>query len=144
MLITGASSGIGAATARLFAQKGYYVVMAARRLERLEALAQEIKAAGGQALAVAADMQKPEDIGALVRTALDAYGQIDVLFNNAGFGRLNWLDNLQPQSDIEAQIDVNILGVIQLTRAVLPHMIARRQGQIINMASVAGFVATPT
>ena len=144
ILITGASSGIGAATARLFAQKGYYVVLAARRFDRLEALAQEIKAAGGQALAVRTDVQKLEDIGALARSALDAYGQIDVLFNNAGFGRLDWLDNLQPQSDIEAQIDTNTLGVIQLTRAVLPHMIARRQGQIINMASAAGFVATPT
>lgn len=144
ILITGASSGIGAATARLFAQKGYSVILTARRTERLKALAQEIQFAGGQALPVTADMWSLEDIDNLVYTALDTYGQIDVLFNNAGFGRLDWLDNLQPKSDIEAQIDVNLLGVIQLTRAVLPHMIARRQGNIINMASVAGFVATPT
>lgn len=144
IVISGASSGIGAATARLFGKEGYRVVLAARRLERLESLADEIRSDGGQALAVATDITKLEDIRTLVETSLDHYGQIDVLFNNAGFGRLDWLENLDPLKDIEALIRVNLLGVIQLTRAVLPHMIERRTGHIINMASLAGLVATPT
>jgi short-subunit dehydrogenase len=144
ILITGASSGIGEATARLFSREGYAVALAARRVERLEALAQEIVAGGGQALPVATDMSKLSDIESLTRKTLAAFGQIDVLFNNAGFGRLDWLENLDPLKDVEAQLRVNLLGVIQLTQAVLPHMIARRGGQIINMASIASLVATPT
>ena len=144
ILITGASSGIGAATARLFARNDYRVVLAARRLERLQTLADEIRAAGGQALPIAADMQQHEQIEALAQAALEAFGQIDILFNNAGFGRLNWLENLQPQADIEALIQVNVTGVIEMARAVLPHMIARRRGHIINMASMAALIATPT
>jgi NADP-dependent 3-hydroxy acid dehydrogenase YdfG len=144
IVISGASSGIGAATARLFGKEGYRVVLAARRLERLESLADEIRSDGGQALPVATDITKLEDIRTLVETSLNHYGKIDVLFNNAGFGRLDWLENLDPRKDIEALIRVNLLGVIQLTRAALPHMIERRSGQIINMASLAGLVATPT
>jgi short-subunit dehydrogenase len=79
----------------------------------------------------------------MVRSALDLYGRIDILFNNAGFGRLNWLENLDPRRDIELQVQVNLLGVIQVTRAVLPHMLARGSGHIINMSSVAGLVAAP-
>lgn len=144
ILITGASAGIGAATARLFAQKGYRVVLAARRMERLQALAQDIRAQGGEALPVAADMSRLEDVQALARAALEQYGQVDVLFNNAGFGRLDWLENLDPLKDVQEQIQVNLTGLIWLAQALLPHMIARRSGHIINMASVAGLVATPT
>lgn len=144
MLISGASSGIGAAAARLCAQAGYRVVLAARRVERLEALAAEIQAAGGEALVVPADVTALDDIERLVQTALDAYGQIDVLLNNAGVGRMNWLEELQPHQEIEKQLQVNLNGVIWLTRAVLPHMIARRSGHIIQMASVASWIATPT
>lgn len=144
ILITGASSGIGAAVARLFAQEGFRVALAARRLERLQSLAQEIQASGGQALPVAADVSSWEEMSSLVSTTLECFGQIDVLFNNAGFGRLKWLEELDPQADIEPQLCVNLLGEILLARAVLPHMIARRRGHIINMASVAGLVATPT
>lgn len=144
ILVTGASSGIGEATARLFGEEGYRVVLAARRLDRLEALSRAIQDRGGQALPVAADVSKLEDIQSLVGTALDEYGQIDVLFNNAGFGRLAWLENLDPVKDIEAQLQVNLIGVIQTTRAVLPHMIERRSGHIVNMGSLAGLVATPT
>lgn len=144
IIITGASSGIGAATARLFAQKGYRVVLAARRFQRLQELAQEIQAQGGQALPVQVDLRFQEDAQSLVKTTLDHYGQIDILFNNAGFGRLDWLENLEPQKDVQEQIEVNLLGVIWLAQAALPHMISRRSGHIINMASMAGFVATPT
>ncbi len=144
ILVTGASAGIGAATARLFARQGYRVALAARRLERLEALAGEIEAAGGEALPIGADLVNVADIERLVQGTLEHFGQIDVLFNNAGFGRLDFLDALDPEEDIAAQLQVNLLGLIQVTRQVLPHMIAHRKGHIINMSSVAGLVATPT
>ena len=144
ILVTGASSGIGEATARLFAWEGYRVAMGARRLDRLETLANEIQVKGGQALPVAADLSRLEDIQSLVTTTLDHYGQIDVLLNNAGFGRLDWLENLDPVKDVEAQLKINLVAVIQTAQAVLPHMILRRSGHIVNMASLAGQVATPT
>lgn len=144
ILVTGASSGIGAATARVFAQEGYRVVLAARRLERLQALADEIQGHGGQALPVKADLSRLEDSQDLVQVALENYDQIDVLFNNAGFGRLDWLENLDPKKDVQAQVQVNLLGMIWLTQTALPHMIARRKGHIINMSSVAGLLAAPT
>jgi short-subunit dehydrogenase len=99
---------------------------------------------GCEAIPVATDVTRLEDIQNLVETTLDEYGQIDVLFNNAGFGRLAWLEELDPVKDIEDQLQVNLHGVIQTTRAVLPHMIERRHGHIVNMASLAGFIATPT
>lgn len=144
LLVTGASSGIGAAVARRFAEEGYRLALAARRLERLEALAQELRARGGQALPVAADLSRPEDIQRLTKVALEEYGQIDILFNNAGLGRLNWLEALEPVEEVQAQIQVNLLGVIWMAQAVLPHMIERRSGHIINMASLAAWIAPPT
>jgi len=144
ILITGASSGIGAATARRFARGGWRVALTARRTDRLEVLAAEIRAAGGSALPLTADVSRIESIQAMVQNTLDAYGQIDALVNNAGFGRLQWLDELDPIDDIQSMIDVDLAGTIQVTRQVLPHMIARRQGHIVNLASVAGLVATPT
>lgn len=146
VVVTGASSGIGEATARLFGRAGARVVLAARRLERLEALAAEIEALGGGAAAVpvAADVSRLADIQNLVEQALARFGRIDILFNNAGFGRLDWFEKLDPVRDIEAQVAVNVLGVIQTTRQVLPVMMAQRSGHIINMASVAGLVGTPT
>jgi NADP-dependent 3-hydroxy acid dehydrogenase YdfG len=143
VLITGASSGIGEACAIQFAREGYRVVLAARRTERIDALAEKILSAGGSALPVTTDVSRLEDIHKLVQTALSEWGQIDVLFNNAGFGRLKFLDALDPQ-DIESQLRVNLEGLIQLTRAVLPNMISRRSGHIIHMASLAGLVAMPT
>jgi uncharacterized protein len=144
ILITGASSGIGEATAWKFATEGYRVVLAARRYDRLQDLAEKISAVGGQALPVEVDVVNIDDIRRMVDITLDKFGQIDVLFNNAGFGRLDWLENLDPVKDIQAQIQVNLLGVIQTTRQALPAMIARRKGHIVNMASAAGLVATPT
>jgi NADP-dependent 3-hydroxy acid dehydrogenase YdfG len=144
VVITGASSGIGEACALLLAREGYRVVLAARRTERIETLAEKINNAGGSALAVTTDVSRIESLNQLVQTTLSAWGQIDVLFNNAGFGRLKFLEALDPREDIESQLRVNLEGLIQLTRAVLPHMIARRSGHIINMASIAGLVAMPT
>jgi short-subunit dehydrogenase len=144
ILITGASSGIGAETAHLFAQKGYRVVLAARRESRLISLADQIRTAGGQALAVRADIGIHADIQHLVQETIENYGQIDILFNNAGFGRIDWLEDLDPQSDIQSQIQVNLIGLIWLTQAVLPFMVEHRKGHIINMVSAAGMVAAPT
>jgi short-subunit dehydrogenase len=144
ILVTGASSGIGEATVRLFARQGYRIGMGARRLDRLEKLADEIYQGGGEALPVSADLSRLEDIQQLVGNTLDQFGQIDVLLNNAGFGRLGWLEELDPVQDIQAQLQVNLVALAQMTREVLPHMIERRSGHIINMASIAGLVATPT
>jgi len=144
IVVTGASSGIGEATALEFGRQGARVVLAARRLDRLEAAAEAIRSAGGEALPVAADLSRGEDIRALVQRAQDHFGRIDVLFNNAGFGRIGWLENLDPEKDIAAQFEVNVLGVIQTTRQVLPVMLEQRSGHIINMASMAGLVGTPT
>ena len=144
ILVTGASSGIGAATARIFGQAGYRLILAARRQERLASLADEINNYGGKTLVIPTDLSKLEDIQNLVTTSLEHFSQIDVLFNNAGFGRLDWLENLDPLVDIELQLQTNLNGTIQLTRAVLPHMIARRCGQIINMGSLASLIGTPT
>ncbi len=145
ILITGASSGIGEATARLFGmQQGYRVVLAARRLERLDQLADEIQGSGGEALPIKTDITQLDQIQGLVEATLAKFGQIDVLLNNAGFGRMMWLEQLDPIDDIALQLQVNLNGVIQVTRAALPSMIERRSGHIINMASVAGLIATPT
>jgi len=146
VIVTGASSGIGEATAREFAKEGAKVVLAARRVDRLESLAKEIVAMGGgaEALVVQADLSKLEDIQSLITKTLEKYGRIDVLVNNAGFGRLDWLENLDPVKDIQSQFDVNVLGVIQTTRQALPIMIKQRSGHVINMCSMAGLVATRT
>jgi uncharacterized protein len=146
VIVTGASSGIGEATARQFGREGARVVLAARRLDRLEALAREIHGlgTGAEALVVQADLSRLEDIQSLIRQTLDRFGRIDVLVNNAGFGRLDWLENLDPRKDIEALFDVNVLGVVQTTRQALPVMIEQRSGHIINMCSVSSFIATPT
>ena len=146
VVVTGASSGIGESTARQFGREGAKVVLTARRLDRLEALAQEIHdmKTGAETLVVQADLSKLEDIVSLITQTMNTFGRIDVLVNNAGFGRLNWLEKLDPEKDIEAQFDVNVLGVVQTTRQALPVMIKQHAGHIINMCSMAGLVATPT
>ncbi len=145
-IITGASSGIGEATARGFGREGAKVVLAARRVDKLQILAQEINSmkTGAETLVIQADLSKLDDIQAMIAQTLEKFGRIDILVNNAGFGRLDWLENLDPIKDIQAQIDLNILGVIQTTRQVLPVMMEQRAGSIINMCSMAGLVATPT
>jgi NADP-dependent 3-hydroxy acid dehydrogenase YdfG len=144
VLITGASSGIGAATARCMAVEGYRVVLAARREDRLDELANEILQVGGQALPIKTDVTRLDSIQGTVDRVLKEYGQIDLLFNNAGFARQKWLEGMDPERDIDLQVQVNLSGVLLMTHAVLPHMIQRRQGHIINMSSMAAFVAPPT
>ena len=146
VIVTGASSGIGEATASEFAKEGARIVLAARSVDKLQELAGEIAAmnSGAETLVIQTDLSKLEDIQAMIRQTLERFNRIDVLVNNAGFGRLDWLENLDPVKDIQAQIDVNVMGVIQTTRQVLPVMIEQRSGSIINMCSMAGLVGTPT
>lgn len=144
IIITGASSGIGEATARLFGANGYRVALGARRFDRLQRLADEINSNHGEAFPFQVDVSRFDQIHAFTQAVFDRFGQIDILFNNAGFGRLNWLENLDLEGDVAALIRVNLVGMIAMTQAVLPHMIQRRRGHIINMSSVAGYIATPT
>lgn len=143
VLITGASSGFGEDAALLFAKEGCKVVLAARRIDRLQALAAKIQDAGGEAIAIPVDIVNPADVDIMVKSALDLYGQIDILFNNAGIGRVDWFENHSPERDIDMMIQVNLTALMQVTHAVLPHMLERREGHIINMVSVAGLIAAP-
>lgn len=144
VLITGASSGFGADAARLFAKEGCAVVLAARRIDRLQDLAEKIQSEGGSALAVPVDIAERRSIYGMMETVFDIYDHVDILFNNAGFGRLNWLESLNPPRDIQTQVAVNLLGTIEVTRIVLPHMLKRGKGHIINMSSIAGYIGAPT
>src|SRR6266540_2457251 len=97
ILITGASSGFGEDAARLFAKEGCKVILAARRLEKLQQFAADLQSAGGEAIAIPVDLNEPAEIDVMVQTVLDLYERIDILFNNAGFGSLDWFENLDPQ-----------------------------------------------
>lgn len=141
-LVTGASSGIGEATARALARAGYAVGLAARRGELLERLAAEIRAAGGVALPLTADMRDDAQIVAMARAAEAQLGPVEVLVNNAGVGVLHraW----RPDDEvIDAVLGTNLLGPIRVTRAVAPGMVRRGRGHIISIGSVAAHVATP-
>lgn len=144
MIVTGASSGIGEAAARAFGHKDAKVVLVARRVEKLRTLAHEINSSGAETLVVQADLSKLVEIQALVTRTLEKFERIDVLVNNAGFGRMDWLEKLDPVKDIQEQIDMNVLSVIQTTRQVLPVMLKQRSGSIVNMCSISGLIATPT
>lgn len=141
-LVTGASSGIGEATARALARAGYAVGLAARRGELLERLAAEIRAAGGVALPLPADMRDDAQIVAMARAVEAQLGPVEVLVNNAGVGVLHraW----RPDDEvIDGVLGTNLLGPIRVTRAVAPGMVRRGRGQIINIGSVAAYVAAP-
>jgi NADP-dependent 3-hydroxy acid dehydrogenase YdfG len=144
VLITGASSGFGRATAHLFAQEGCRVALAARRLNRLQELADQIQNLGGEAIVIPVDVTKQAEIDLMIRSIMDIYGRIDILFNNAGFGSIDFLEDLDPARDISTQVQVNLTGLMLVTRAVLPHMIAQGEGHIINMASVSAWIPAPT
>lgn len=143
VLITGASSGFGEEAARLFAKEGCKVVLTARRLEKLQQLAAEIQSEGGEAIAIPVDVNQKAEIEVMVQTALDLYERIDILFNNAGFGAVDWFEELDSERHIQTLISVNLTGTMLVTRAVLPDMLDRGSGHIINMASVAGLIAAP-
>lgn len=142
VVITGASSGLGAATARRLASEGAKVVLGARRADKLEALVEEIGQAGGNALAVATDVTKRDDVRKLVDSAVERFGQIDVMLNNAGLMPLAPYDRLKVD-EWDRMIDVNIKGVLYGIAAALPHMQARKSGHIINVSSVYGHIVVP-
>lgn len=143
VLITGASSGIGEATARLLAQTGHTVVLGARRTDRLEALVAELEQAGCSARCRRLDVTSREDMQSFVDAAIDEFGRVDVIVNNAGIMPLSPLASLKVE-EWDAMIDVNIRGVLYGIAAVLPSMTERGSGQIINMASIGGHHVTPT
>lgn len=143
VLITGASSGIGEATARLLAWKGAKVVLAARRADRLQTITDEIRQAGGEAAFIQADVVSAEEMTKAAEFALQQYGRIDVLVNNAGVMPVSRLAELRT-GEWERMIDVNLKGVLNGIAAVLPHMRSRYSGHIINVASVAAYEVNAT
>jgi short-subunit dehydrogenase len=141
-VVTGASSGIGEATALAFAKRGAMVVLAARRVDRLEALAARIHDAGGIALALACDVGDPEQLAALPAVVNEAFGPTDILVNNAGIPGGGEFTDLSYEQ-IDRLVRVNVLGVMYGTRAFLPGMVRRGHGHIVNVASLAGRFAVP-
>jgi len=142
VIITGASSGIGEATAVMLAERGAKVVLGARGLNRLEALARRIEATGGEVAYAQTDVRRREELTSLVSLALDRYGQLDVLINNAGIMPVSPLDDLRVE-DWENMIDINIKGVLYGIAAALPVFRKQGFGHFVNTASTAGHKTVP-
>ena len=141
--ITGASSGIGEATARLLAERGAAVVLGARRTERLDKLAQEIRDSGGRAITCATDVTRPEDLQRLTGLAVEEFGRLDVLVSNAGISKIG------PMADLDtggwsAMIDVNLRGVLHGIAAALPVFRRQGHGHLVTTVSTAGLKIVPT
>ncbi|MGQ7862780.1 SDR family oxidoreductase [Pseudomonas sp. 32A] len=143
VLITGASSGIGEAAARLIAAKGARVVLGARRTERLDKLVREIQAEGGSASASALDVTDLDSMQAFVAFAKAQHGKVDVIINNAGVMPLSPLASLKV-NEWNQMLDVNVRGVLHGIAAVLPGMEAQGFGQVINISSIGGLAVSPT
>nr|MDQ2831447.1 SDR family oxidoreductase [Chloroflexota bacterium] len=141
--ITGASSGIGEATALLLAERGAKVVLGARGLDRLEALADRITGAGGEAAYARTDVRRRDDLSALVALARERYGKLDVLVNNAGVMPISPLDDLRVE-EWEEMIDINIKGVLYGIAAALPVFRAQGSGHVVNIASTAAYLVLPS
>ena len=137
VIITGASSGMGEAAAKHLSGLGATVVLGARRADRIEKLAKEIHANGGNALAVTVDVTQRVQVKQLVEKAVGQFGRVDVILNNAGIMPLSTMDSLHVD-EWDKMIDVNIKGVLNGIAAVLPYMKEQKSGQIINTSSVAG------
>ena len=141
IVITGASSGLGEATSRLLSAQGASVALGARRADRLQALADELTGSGGKALAVTMDVTNRDQVKKLVDTAVQKFGRIDVMINNAGLMQQSPLERLKID-EWDRMIDVNIKGVLYGIAAALPHMKRQKSGHIINVSSVAGHKVT--
>ena len=142
IIITGASSGIGEATAKMLAERGAKLMLAARRADKLDKLVAEIEAAGGTAAYQVVDVTKHSQVQALADETLKQYGKIDVMVNNAGIMPLSRLDQLLVE-EWDRTIDINIKGVLYGIAAVLPAMQKAQSGHIINISSVAGHLVFP-
>jgi NADP-dependent 3-hydroxy acid dehydrogenase YdfG len=143
IVITGAGSGIGRATAKLLASRGAKLVVGGRREAQLDAVASEIESAGGEAIYRATDVTRRGDVEALVELAHNRYGRLDVLVNNAGIGPISRFDALRVK-DWDAMIDVNIKGVLYGIAAALPIFRRQEHGHIVNVISTAGLKILPT
>lgn len=143
ILVTGASSGIGEATARVLAAAGHKLILGARREDRINAIAGEIRASGGDATALPLDVTDRVQFQAFADRAKELHGRIDVLVNNAGVMPLSRLDEMKVE-EWDQMVDVNIKGVLYGIAAVLPGMTARKSGHIINVASVSAYSTGPT
>lgn len=137
VVITGASSGLGEATAKHLAQKGALLVLGARRKDKLDAVAQDIQEAGGKATVVVTDVTKKADVDALIKKAVDEYGRVDVLVNNAGLMSIAPLSETKTD-EWDKMIDINIKGVLYGIAAALPEFEKQGAGHFINISSVAG------
>ncbi|MFI6565177.1 SDR family oxidoreductase [Streptomyces sp. NPDC050534] len=141
--ITGASGGIGEATARLLAERGATVVLAARRSERIDAIAREIREAGGRAASCVVDVTVAGDLRRLVATTVERYGRIDVLVNNAGIAPISPLADLDTEG-WSAMIDVNLRGMLNGVAATLPVFREQGSGHLVSIVSVAGLSVSPS
>ena len=135
IVITGASSGMGEATARDLAAKGAKIAVGARRKDRLDALVKEIQDAGGEAVAVETDVSKRDDVQKLVDTAKETFGRVDVIFNNAGLMPLSPMESLRID-EWDQMVDVNVKGTLYGIAAVMPYFKEQKSGQVINVSSV--------
>ena len=142
VIITGASSGIGAAVARRLARDGLCLTLAARRREKLEQVASEIEALGSEVLVVQTDVCNRCDIQQMLELTLGRWGRVDVLINNAGVGNDKLLLRCKPEK-IHNEININLTAVIECAQVVLPVMLRQKSGHIINVASIAGLVGLP-
>lgn len=142
MIITGASSGIGAATARRVARDRVRLTLAGRREDRLRGVARDVEQLKSEALIVPTDVTNRADIRRMVQSTLDRWGRVDVLVNNAGVSYDEPLVDLDPDK-VRAEVQVNLIAPIECTQAVLPVMLRQKSGHIINIASLEGLIATP-
>ncbi len=141
-IVTGASSGIGEATARELARRGFDVALIARREDRLTLLAKDLEALGGRAYAITADLSEDEDTERAARKAIECLGRIDVLINNAGYSPGAAIEQVSRQA-LRHIFDVNLLSALHLAGVVTPLMRAQKSGRIINVGSLAGAVPAP-
>ncbi len=143
VLITGASSGIGKATAIAFAREGAVAVLAARREETLRGVAEEIEGAGGEAFVAPVDVSSPDQVRRMVADVVAEYGRIDILFNNAGTSMVGRIDGEDFVDNTRKMFEVDYLGTVQVLKEVLPVMKRQRSGHVMNMSSVVGRKAFP-
>ena len=142
-IVTGASSGIGYATALALAKAGAKVAIGARRTEKLTELENEINNNGGQAFSQKLDVTQKSDCDSFVKAVVEKWGGVDILVNNAGLMPLSFIKNLKID-EWDQMIDVNIKGVLYCTAAVIPHMLEKKSGHIVNISSVAGRIVFPS